>query len=404
MAEILLENVSKSFKGGVLAVDSVDLTIPDGCFMVFVGPSGCGKTTLLRMIAGVEDVTGGIIRIDGRIVNNVAPKDRDIAMVFQSYALYPHMSVYNNMAFGLQSRGVNKSEIKARVAQASRLLGLSGLMSRKPAELSGGQQQRVAMGRALVRQPKGFLMDEPLSNLDAKLRVQMRTEISRLQRDLAATMVYVTHDQTEAMTMGDLVAVLRNGVLQQVGPPQELYDRPANLFVAGFIGSPAMNMAEATLSSADGRCFVEFGGARLALPDRVRQARPDLDRYVGRKIALGIRPESMEDSSLGGEVEADTCISATVDVREAVGPEILLHFLINAPPVLTQDTKELAEDAGEETPTEADSEHAASAAPFVARVTSRSKAQERHSILLSVDTPSLHFFDLESGAAIYGTR
>src|SRR6266516_223125 len=284
MAEIEFDGVTKVFDDGTVAVSDLNLTVEDGSLMVLVGPSGCGKTTSLRMVAGLEQITEGEVRIGGRVVNDVAPKDRDIAMVFQNYALYPHMTVFQNMAFGLRLRKIRKPEVKAKVEDTAKFLELYDLLTRKPGQLSGGQRQRVAMGRAIVREPKAFLMDEPLSNLDAKLRVQMRSEISRLQRDVAVTTLYVTHDQIEAMTMGDRVAVLKPGVLQQLDPPSRLYRRPANVFVAGFIGSPAMNLVEATVSRTDGRLFVEFGQNRVAIDEKTAQERPALHLYVGRTL------------------------------------------------------------------------------------------------------------------------
>src|SRR3954468_21537052 len=295
MAEIYFEQVTKVYPDGTEAVSAVDMEIDDGALMVLVGPSGCGKTTLLRMIAGLEEITKGEIRIGDRVINDVEPKNRDLAMVFQNYALYPHMTCYDNMAFGLKLRRMPKKEIDRRVRQTAQTLGLTEQLKKKPRSLSGGQRQRVAMGRAIVREPEAFLMDEPLSNLDAKLRVQMRTEISRIQRDLGVTMIYVTHDQTEAMTMGDRVAVMNRGVLQQVAAPQDMYDNPANLFVAGFIGSPAMNMVNAEIVRGDGGAQVVFGGMSLAVPDGVMDARPKLADYVGKRVVVGIRPEDIED-------------------------------------------------------------------------------------------------------------
>ncbi len=297
MAEITLDDVSKVYADGTKAVSSFDLGIQDGELMVLVGPSGCGKTTALRMVAGLEEISGGTIRIGERVVNDVPSRDRDIAMVFQNYALYPHMSVYENMAFGLKLRKLPKQQIDERVRRAADILGLEDFLRRKPRALSGGQRQRVAMGRAIVREPQAFLMDEPLSNLDAKLRVQMRSEIAKIQHDLKVTTIYVTHDQTEAMTMGDRVAVMKKGELQQVEAPQTLYDKPLNLFVAGFIGSPAMNLVAARLSGSDGSLFAEFGGFRLRVGEEGQKARPELERFDGKEVILGIRPEDMEDAS-----------------------------------------------------------------------------------------------------------
>jgi multiple sugar transport system ATP-binding protein len=317
LAQIALEQLRKVYPDGTEAVRSVDLDIPDGGFMVLVGPSGCGKTTILRMVAGLEEITDGQIRIGERVVNEVAPKDRDLAMVFQNYALYPHMSVYDNMAFGLKLRRVDRKEIRRRVEEAARVLGLGDQLKKKPRQLSGGQRQRVAMGRAIVREPQAFLMDEPLSNLDAKLRVQMRGEIARIQRDLGVTSINVTHDQVEAMTMGDLVAVMKKGVLQQVDTPQRLYAHPVNLFVGGFIGSPAMNMVEATLEATNGDVHAVFGSNRLAVDQAALRGR--VGEYTGRRVVLGIRPEDIEDAALVTDAPTDRRIDAAVDLVEAMG-------------------------------------------------------------------------------------
>src|SRR5438552_8253124 len=296
MAEIALEQLSKIYGDGTHAVSDLNLHVADGEFVVLVGPSGCGKTTALRMVAGLEDISGGTVRIGDRVVNKLPPKDRDLAMVFQNYALYPHMSAYDNMAFGLKMRSLPKAEIRRRVQDAARVLGLETVLKKRPRTLSGGQRQRVAMGRAIVREPQAFLMDEPLSNLDAKLRVEMRAEIARIQRDLGATTIYVTHDQVEAMTLGDRVAVMRDGYLQQVGSPKDLYERPQNLFVAEFIGSPAMNLVRACLSAENGSVYADFGAHRLRVPDSLVAERPALRSYAGRDVALGIRPEDLEDA------------------------------------------------------------------------------------------------------------
>src|ERR671933_773522 len=298
VAEIELERLTKVYADGTRAVSELDLEISDGEFVVLVGPSGCGKTTALRMVAGLEAISDGVVRIGGRVVNKLPPKDRDVAMVFQNYALYPHMSAFRNIAFGLKMRKVSKPLIVSRVRDAARTLGLNQVLTKRPRTLSGGQRQRVAMGRALVREPQAFLMDEPLSNLDAKLRVEMRAEIARLQRDLEVTTIYVTHDQVEAMTLGDRVAVMRDGLLQQVDVPQKLYDEPQNLFVAEFIGSPAMNLVAAELARGNGRLEARFGDHRLPIEDEVLARRPALAAYEGRPVALGVRPEDMEDASL----------------------------------------------------------------------------------------------------------
>ena len=398
MAEVVLDDVAKVYPDGTQAVSDLDLRIDDGEFMVFVGPSGCGKTTALRMVAGLEDITSGTIAIGDRVVNDVPSKDRDVAMVFQNYALYPHLKVYDNMAFGLQLRKIDKSEIDRRVRDAAKVLGLEELLDRKPKNLSGGQRQRVAMGRAIVREPRAFLMDEPLSNLDAKLRVQMRAEIARLQDDLGVTTIYVTHDQTEAMTMGDRVAVIKQGRLQQVDIPQVLYDEPVNLFVAGFIGSPAMNMIEATLDRDDQGWGVSFAGIRLGLDDETVSHRAALARFEGRQVIVGIRPEDMEDAAIHDDARPDRVLTARVDLREALGSEVLIHFTVDAPPVLTEDTRELARDAGVG---ELESERHEGRSPFVARLSPRTEAQERQDMQLVVDTSRMHFFDPETGSGIY---
>jgi multiple sugar transport system ATP-binding protein len=401
VAEISLEDVTKVYPDGTQAVAELTLDVRDGEFVVFVGPSGCGKTTALRMIAGLEDITRGAVRIGGRVVNDTPPKDRDIAMVFQNYALYPHMSVYENMAFGLRLRKEKKDVIDERVKDAARILGLTEMLSKKPRNLSGGQRQRVAMGRAIVREPQAFLMDEPLSNLDAKLRVQMRSEISRIQRDLKVTTIYVTHDQTEAMTMGDRVAVIRKGELQQAEPPQDLYERPVNLFVAGFIGSPAMNMVEASVSRGDGSVFVEFAGNRLRVDDELLKERPGLKRFEGKAVILGIRPEDFEDASLVPKAPNDRRIQATVDLREALGSEVLIHFRVKAPVVLTEDTKELAVDVGAEALDDLEQVAQQGESEFVAQLNPRTRARRGEPIELHVDTSRLHFFDPETGLGIY---
>ncbi len=346
MAEIILDNVTKRFPDGQLAVDKISLDIADGEFMILVGPSGCGKSTTLNMIAGLEDITEGELRIGGKVVNNEAPKDRDIAMVFQSYALYPHMTVRENMGFALKLAKTPQNVINEKVEEAARVLDLTQHLDRKPANLSGGQRQRVAMGRAIVRDPQVFLMDEPLSNLDAKLRVQTRTSVSRLQKRLGTTMVYVTHDQTEAMTLGDRLAVMRSGLLQQAGTPQELYDRPLNLFVAGFIGSPAMNFLGATMEEGSLRTSI----GDLPVSDQLRQV---LERSnVGRNVIVGLRPEDFEDAAL---VAADnrpfgTTFRPTIDVRESMGSDVFVYFATESELSATSDQlADLAADSGRPT-------------------------------------------------------
>ena len=388
MAQIALESVSKVYPDGTRAVHDLNLDIADGELAVFVGPSGCGKTSALRMIAGLEEITGGEIRVGDQVVNDLPPKDRDIAMIFQNYALYPHMSSYTNMAFALKMRGLDKAEIDRRVRNAARVLGLAEVLAKKPRTLSGGQRQRVAMGRAIVREPQAFLMDEPLSNLDAKLRVQMRAEIARIQRDLAVTTIYVTHDQSEAMTLGDRVAVMRKGELQQLDTPQNLYRKPVNLFVAEFIGSPAMNLVEAEIAGGQAR----FGSYALPL-----DGRSGLGSYEGRKVALGVRPEDLEDAALT-DAPAGSRLPVTVDLREDMGAEIFLHFSIGAPHVATEDVKEAFE--AEEAVAALEQQAARAGTPFVARVGRESAAREGDRIEVAVDTRMLHFFDLETGAAI----
>jgi multiple sugar transport system ATP-binding protein len=402
MAEIAFKEVSKVYPDGTHAVSSVDLEIPDGSFMVLVGPSGCGKTTLLRMVAGLETISGGTISVGGRVVNNVPPKERDIAMVFQNYALYPHMTVFDNMAFALKLRHVAKPRVRERVGGAADILDLAPQLRKKPGMLSGGQRQRVAMGRAIVREPQAFLMDEPLSNLDAKLRVQMRAEIARIQRDLGVTTVYVTHDQIEAMTLGDRVAVLRGGYLQQVDSPQALFEQPRNLFVAGFIGSPAMNLVEARLERGDGGAAVVFGSHRLSVPDAVFDGRPALSRYVGRDLVLGIRPDDYEDASLVHDAPEGTLLRVDVDLRETLGREAYLHFAVDAPPVLTEDVRELAADTDVAAVEALEREASARVTRFVALVSAKTPAREGDRAELAVDTSVLHFFDRDTGESVYG--
>jgi len=387
MAEIQLENVTKRYPDGYEAVRDMSLDIKDGEFMILVGPSGCGKTTALRMIAGLEDITDGELKIGGNVVNQLSPKDRDIAMVFQNYALYPHMSVRDNMGFALRLAGTDKEDINKRVEEAARILDLEPHLDRKPSQLSGGQRQRVAMGRAIVRDPAAFLMDEPLSNLDAKLRVQMRTEVSRLQQRLGTTTIYVTHDQTEALTLGDRVAVMRSGVLQQVGQPMELYNQPVNLFVAGFIGSPAMNFMPA---SVDGDTVkLPFGDVRLPseLHDRVRDAH-------GRQLIAGIRPEHFEDAKLTGEArDKGSTFQANIEVLESLGSELYAHFSVTSDEAIeSAELRELAQDAGGgEIPMEGGEGR------IVARLDPASEVKQGEEVELWVDASRLQLFDPEDG-------
>jgi multiple sugar transport system ATP-binding protein len=398
VAEITLESVGKVYPDGTRAVRELEMTIGDGELVVFVGPSGCGKTSALRMIAGLEDITEGTIRIGDEVVNDLPPKDRDVAMIFQNYALYPHMSAYENMAFALKMRGVKKGEIARRVGSAAQVLGLSEVLRKRPRTLSGGQRQRVAMGRAIVREPQAFLMDEPLSNLDAKLRVEMRAEIARLQRDLNVTTIYVTHDQTEAMTLGDRVAVMRDGLLQQLDDPHHLYDRPANLFVAEFIGSPAMNLVGADILRSDGRLVAQFGEHRLRLDDELLAARPALPAFEGRRLILGIRPEDLEDASLTEGVLEDRRISAIADIREDMGSEVLVHFGVKAPPVRGEDVRAAV---GAEALEATEEQARRKGTLFVARVDRASRVREQEPIELAVTTTRMHFFDPDTGRGIY---
>jgi multiple sugar transport system ATP-binding protein len=395
MAQIVLDQVDKVYAGGVTAVDGLDLDISDGEFMVLVGPSGCGKSTALRMIAGLEEITSGTIQIGDRVVNELPPKDRDIAMVFQNYALYPHMTVEQNLAFGLQLRKTPKAQIKERVQEAATMLGLEELLKRKPAALSGGQRQRVAMGRAIVREPQAFLMDEPLSNLDAKLRVSMRASLSQLHSRLGVTTVYVTHDQIEAMTLGHRVCVLRDGKLQQVDTPQNLFDSPVNLFVAGFIGSPAMNFAAAKLVRDDGPA-VTFAGLTLPVPADLLTERPGLDDYFGKEVIVGIRPSDFEDASLGDGQWARMSIVA--NVVEELGSEIHVIFTIDAPPVEQTTSAALAPAAADEQ--DAAIPLAQGKSQWTARVNARSGVRSGSPLELGVDTRNLRFFDKSSGLAI----
>jgi len=396
MAEIAYEQVWKIYPDGTEAVHDFDLEIRDGELMVLVGPSGCGKTTALRMLAGLEEITEGEIRIGDRIVNDLTPKDRDIAMVFQSYALYPHMTVADNLAFGLKLRKLPKQEIKERVQRAARILQIEEFLKRKPRALSGGQRQRVAMGRAIVREPEAFLMDEPLSNLDAKLRVQMRAEIHQLQRRLGVTTIYVTHDQVEAMTMGDRVAVMNAGHLQQVDTPQVLYDQPVNEFVAGFIGSPSINLVESELARSNGHLEVSLGEHKLAVDDQIARNRSSLGDYVGKKIILGIRPEDFEDVAIEPDAPADRRIKVTADLTEPLGSEVLVHFGTEATAVVSSAA---TADAGEDADIRLGEDEDVSTR-LIARVSPKSHVALGQQVELAVDTSRLYFFDPETRAAI----
>ncbi len=395
MAEISLHNVDKVYAGSAKAVDDLSLNIRDGEFMVLVGPSGCGKSTALRMIAGLEEISAGTISIGGKVVNDTEPKDRDIAMVFQNYALYPHMTVEQNLAFGLELRKTPKEELRRRVAAAANMLGLDPYLSRKPAALSGGQRQRVAMGRAIVREPQAFLMDEPLSNLDAKLRVGMRASLGQLHERLGVTTVYVTHDQVEAMTLGERVAVMRDGRLQQVDTPQNLFDRPVNLFVAGFMGSPSMNLVNAQLIR-DGGPRVRFADISLPMSEAFVSERPGLAGYLGRDVILGIRPSSFEDAAYDSEGDAPT-LDIQVQVTEKLGSEVNVIFIVDAPAVQHQDTTAAADLGEDEQPTLPIAEDTSL---WTARVNARSKAKPGAPLRLTVDTSTLHFFDPSSGQSI----
>jgi multiple sugar transport system ATP-binding protein len=392
MAEVAFEGVSKVFTDGTVAVADLDLAVRDGEFIVLVGPSGSGKSTALRMVAGLEDATAGTIRIAGKVVNELAPRDRDIAMVFQNYALYPHMSVADNVGFGLKLRRVPRRERRERVAESAQTLGIADLLRRRPRELSGGQRQRVAMGRAIVREPQAFLMDEPLSNLDAKLRVEMRAYIALLHTRLATTTIYVTHDQIEAMTMGDRVAVMREGRLEQVDSPQELYDRPVNLFVASFIGSPAMNLVRSRIEAEDGRVLVRLGSHPLPLPPSFLGDRPGLHRSVGTDVVLGIRPEAFEDAQRSSSIPQEHMLDVDVSLAESLGSEVIVHFEVESTPVRPGEVgvktngttngvpvAELVGDGGR--------------APMTARIDPRSGAETGGTLRLALDVERLHFFD-----------
>jgi multiple sugar transport system ATP-binding protein len=393
VAEVELVHLTKVYGNDVTAVRDLNLQIEEGEFVVLVGPSGCGKTTALRMIAGLEEISSGEIRIGGKVVNDLAPRDRDIAMVFQSYALYPHKSVYDNLAFGLRMRKVSKDEQKRRVEEIARVLGLGDMLHRRPAQLSGGQRQRVAMGRAIVREPKAFLMDEPLSNLDAKLRVQMRAEIARIQQALKVTTVYVTHDQVEAMTMGHRVAVMRDGVLQQVDTPQHLYDSPTNLFVASFVGSPPMNLFEATIVRDEGRLACRVGETDLELPPDVVAQRPALMGYDGRSIAIGIRPEDVREASGWDGAH----LRGGILLVESLGSELLVHIEIAATPLERPD---LVDIAAQPPGPSLGVDEAERAVTLLGRFDRHLLLSPGEAVEVAIDPRLLHFFDVESGLAI----
>jgi multiple sugar transport system ATP-binding protein len=403
VAQVSFEHIRKVYPDGTVAIQDLSLEIPDGELMVFVGPSGCGKTTALRMVAGLEEITEGEIRIGDEVVNKLPPRDRDVAMVFQTYALYPHKSVYENLSFPLRLRRLSKSQIDDRVRRIARVLELEEQLQRRPRQLSGGQRQRVAMGRALIREPQAFLMDEPLSNLDAKLRTQMRAEISLIHKEIGVTTIYVTHDQVEAMTLGQRVAVMRKGELQQVSTPQELYNRPANLFVAGFIGSPAMNFFEGRVEQQNGQVGVAFGdGQRLAVDDGERALASSLAESPGRQVVVGVRPEHLEDATLASGTPADRRLRGLVRLRELLGSEVVVHFEVEAAPVVTEETREIAEDVDAAALTELDHLRAARRTSFVGRFAADAPTREETVAEIAVAPGALRFFDRESGALIAG--
>ena len=396
MAKVVLDQVDKIYDNGFHAVHSLDLDIADGEFLVLVGPSGCGKSTAMRMVAGLEDISGGKLSIGDRVVNDLPPQDRDIAMVFQSYALYPHLSVADNIAYGLKIRKMPKDEIQKRIQRAADMLELNSYLDRKPAQLSGGQRQRVAMGRAIVRDPAVFLMDEPLSNLDAKLRVQMRAEISSVVRSLGTTTIYVTHDQVEAMTMGDRMAVMKAGWLQQAGPPQEVYDNPNNIFVAQFVGSPPMNMVMARLEDSDRGITARIGSNHLDVPHQVLDDRPKLRDYVGKEVVLGLRSEDMDDASLRGDAAQGNSLNGEVTLVEALGSEIVVHFGLDGDSVVTEDTELVAQEAGEG----AIDTSGVAGVKWVASFAPRSQVRRGDRIQIVADISRAHWFDPESSGAI----
>ncbi len=390
MADIVLDQVDKVYENGYRAITNLNLTIDDGSFLVLVGPSGCGKSTALRMVAGLEDITGGELRIGGRRVNEAPPHERDIAMVFQSYALYPHLSVYENIAFGLRLRKMNKKEIDSRVRHAADVLGLTEFLDRKPRVLSGGQRQRVAMGRAIVREPSAFLMDEPLSNLDAKLRGQMRNEVAKLQKELGVTTLYVTHDQIEAMTMGDRVAVINGGILQQAGAPRDIYVDPDNLFVAGFMGSPPMNQAVADVEIEGDQVVVVVGGQRLTVDPALVNERPALRAYHGKQVVVGVRPEDVLDLTEKPDHPRDRTLRAEVEMVEALGSEQVVHFNVATAPIPTSKP--------EGGPMLVEPEQTSTM--WVAMFSPRAFVRLAETVELAVATSRLYFFDMDTGLSI----
>ena len=403
MATVTFHQVGKVYRDGTRALADLDLEVADGEFMVFVGPSGCGKTTALRMVAGLEDISEGEIKLGGVVVNGLHPRKRDIAMVFQNYALYPHMTVYKNIAFALRVRKTPEAEIRERVTTTAKILGLTPELQRKPAQLSGGQRQRVAMGRAIVRNPQAFLMDEPLSNLDAKLRVQMRAEIARIQREVAATTIYVTHDQIEAKTMGDRVAVLLKGALQQCDAPQVLYEHPVNLFVASFIGSPAMNLVQAQIAQDGDKLICAIGSQRLELPGTLLTRLPAIRAYVGKTVALGVRPEHLQDAALAGHLgEGASVLRGRVITTELLGSEVLAHVEVDAAPVATQEVLEVAGDTDRALAEDLRSDASERRTTFVCRFSTETAVRAGDEALVSVATDKLQFFDLETETAVRG--
>jgi multiple sugar transport system ATP-binding protein len=401
MAQVTFENVRKVYPDGTVAVKQLSLEIADGELMVFVGPSGCGKTTALRMVAGLEEISDGEIRIGNEVVNTLAPRDRDVAMVFQNYALYPHKTVFENLAFPLKLRKFSAAEIDERVQRIARLLELEEHLKRRPRQLSGGQRQRVAMGRAIVREPRAFLMDEPLSNLDAKLRTQMRAEISFLHKALAITTIYVTHDQVEAMTLGQRVVVMRKGELQQVASPQDLYDHPANIFVAGFIGSPAMNFFQGRLERDEGQYSVVVGEQRLAVDNEEAAAVERLAEHVGRALVLGVRPEHLEDAALAPETAPGRRLVGQVRLREALGSEVIVHFQVEAAPVVSDDLRELAEDVDETVLLDdLDRERRMRRTAFVGRFGVGTRVADDEKAEVAIAPGAIRFFDQSTGAAL----